>query len=307
MRAPLTNLTTQRLFQGCEDLLQRDEPLGPHISYGVGGPADAFCAPPDAAVLELLLRRAHEEGVPALVLGRGTNVVIADEGFRGLVINLESGCRELSADGCRVRVGAGRSLERLVVFCEENGLAGLEPLSGIPGTVGGALTMNAGAFGTEIGDRVVQVRGLTMAGDPVTVTRESAGFGYRAAPGLEGLVLLGCELECEPGDGAVLRQSREEILARRAEKQPLEFPSAGSIFKRPSDDYAGRLVEAAGCKGLREGGAEVSTKHANFILNRGSATATDIHTLMGKVRNRVEERFGVRLETEVRFIGFDEG
>lgn len=306
MIEPVPTALIQRIFRGCEELLRAGEQLARHTSYEVGGPADAFCAPPDSGSVQLLLQRAADEGVPVLVLGRGTNVVVADEGFRGMVINLEAGCRELEADGSRVRVGAGRSLERLVLFGEERSLGGLEPLSGIPGTVGGALVMNAGAFGTEIGDRVVTVRGLTREGEAVEVPRDEAGFGYRRAEGLQGLVLLGCDLELEPGDSARLKETREEILARRAARQPLDYPSAGSIFKRPPGDYAGRLVEAAGCKGMREGGAEVSEKHANFILNRGSASASDIHTLMERVRRRVHEKLGVRLETEVLFIGFPE-
>ncbi len=296
----------RQIFRGCEELLRADEPLSRHTSFGVGGPADAFCVPPDSGAVQLLLRRAADHGVPALILGRGTNVVVADEGFRGLVINLEAGCRRLEADGDRVRVGAGRSLERLVLFCEERSLGGLEQLSGIPGTVGGALIMNAGAFGTEIGDRVVTVRGLTREGQAVEVPRDNAGFDYRTAAGLAELILLGCDLQLETGDAVKLKETREEIIARRESRQPLDYPSAGSIFKRPPGDYAGRLVEAAGCKGMREGGAEVSVKHANFILNRGSATAADIHILMERVRGRVFEQFGVRLDTEVLFIGFPE-
>lgn len=304
MTSPLPAAVIGRIFHGCEACLRTGEPLAGHTSYNVGGPADAYAAPPDTDTVRLLLERAAAEGVPLLVLGRGTNVVVADEGFRGLVLNLEAGCRELSADGHRVRAGGGRSLERLVRFCEDNGLAGLEQLSGIPGTVGGALVMNAGAFGTEIGDRITEVHGLTREGAPVTVPRDEAGFGYRTARGLEGLVLTGCELELEPGDPAALAGTRREIVARRESKQPLDHPSAGSIFKRPPGDYAGRLVEAAGCKGLREGGAEVSVKHANFILNTGGASAADIRTLMERVRRRVDERFGIHLETEVLFIGF---
>lgn len=294
----------QRIFHGCEELLRAGEPLAGHTSYGVGGPADAYCAPPDSDAVQRLLQRAAREEIPVLILGRGTNMVVADEGFRGLVINLEAGCRRLEADGGRVRVGAGRSLERLVLYCEERSLGGLEQLSGIPGTVGGALVMNAGAFGTEIGDRVVEVHGLTREGEAVTVSRNQAGFGYRRADGLQDLILLGCDLDLEPGDGSELKVVREDIIARREARQPLDYPSAGSIFKRPPGDYAGRLVEAAGCKGMREGGAEVSVKHANFILNRDSATAADIHRLKERVRSRVFETFGVRLETEVLFIGF---
>jgi len=304
MTSPVPAAVIARIFRGCEASLHAGELLAGHTSYGVGGPADAYTAPPDTATVRLLLERASAEGVPVLVLGRGTNVVVADEGYRGLVVNLEAGCRELRAEGRRVRVGAGRSLERLVLTGEEHSLAGLEQLSGIPGTVGGALVMNAGAFGTEIGDRIVEVYGLTREGQAVTVPRDEAGFGYRTARGLEGLVLTGCELELEPGDPAALAGTRREIVARRESKQPLDHPSAGSIFKRPSGDYAGRLVEAAGCKGMREGGAEVSKKHANFILNKGGASAADIRTLMERVRQRVDERFGVRLETEVLFIGF---
>lgn len=287
--------------------LRLDEPLSRHLSYGVGGPADGWCIPESVTALRDLLTRARRLGIPVLVLGRGTNVVVADQGFRGLVINLERACAELRAADQRVTAGAGVLLQRLVLFCEERGLGGVECLSGIPGTIGGALVMNAGAFTGEIGDRILEVRALRPEGAEVTVPRAEAGFGYRQALRLRGLVLLECDLLLAAEAPAELRRRREEFLARRAARQPLHLPSAGSVFKRPPGDYAGRLIEAAGCKGRSEGGAEVSDKHANFILNRGGATAADIRRLVERVRERVFRHCGVWLEPEIEFIGFAEG
>jgi UDP-N-acetylmuramate dehydrogenase len=203
-------------------------------------------------------------------------------------------------------VGAGATVKDLVEYCENNSLEGVEYMSGIPGTVGGALRMNAGAFIGEIGDRVLRIDALSEKGIRVQITKDEAFFGYRKATGLTGKILLGCWLMVDAGDKEKLFQSRQEYLKRRDKMQPLEYPSCGSVFKRPSGDYAGRLIEEAGCKGLKIGGAMVSPKHANFIVNYNNATAKDIYDLICEVQQRVFKRFGIKLDIEVRLVGFSD-
>lgn len=282
------------------------EPLSRHTWYGVGGPAHVLFAPANIDSLTETLRRTKRNGMPAMVLGKGANLLVSDRGFPGVVLSLADCCAELEIDGTLLRCGAGVELDAVVRCAEQNDLDGLADLSGIPGTLGGALRMNAGAFGTEMGDRVTWVEGLDRKQRRVRLCRGDIGFGYRTARGLEELVLLGCELELGQGNRESLNTRRQEILERRAAKQPLACPSCGSVFKRPPGDYAGRLVEAAGCKGLRRGGAVVSEKHANFILNEDGATAEDIRWLIEEVRRRVHEHAGVELETEVIMVGFSQ-
>ncbi len=278
--------------------------LAPLVGYRVGGPADALVVPRNRQQLQQVVRFCKEHNVPYFILGEGANLLVADEGIPGVVIRLHQCCNELYREDTRVYVGTGRLVSELVLFCEQEGLAGLEFMSGIPGTVGGALRMNAGAFVGEIGDRVVTVEAMDASGNMVTISAEQAGFGYRRADGLTNYILLGTWLQLHNGDSARLREAREQYLARRAQKQPLEYPSCGSVFKRPPGDYAGRLIEAAGCKGLRVGNAQVSPKHANFIVNLGGATARDIVTLIQKVQQTVFNQFGVWLEPEVKLVGF---
>jgi len=280
------------------------ESLAEHTWYRVGGPAQVFFTPADTESLTETLRRARQAGLPLLVLGQGANLLVSDQGFSGVVLSLADCCAELEVEDNLLRCGAGAELDAVVRRAEQAGLAGLADLSGIPGTVGGALRMNAGAFGTEIGDRVAWVEGLDSDQRLLRLGRGEIGFGYRTARGLGELVLLRCELELAAGEPGELAARRKEILEQRAAKQPLACPSCGSVFKRPPGDYAGRLIEAAGCKGLRRGGAVVSDKHANFILNEDGATAADIRWLIDEVRQRVLEHSGVELQTEVILVGF---
>ncbi|RMF58493.1 MAG: UDP-N-acetylmuramate dehydrogenase [Calditrichaeota bacterium] len=283
-----------------------NEPLAPHTSYQVGGPADAFFKPTSIDDLEQVVRLCLHHKVPFYVLGKGANILVHDDGFRGVVITLERCCHQLFHEGNLLYVGSGCTVQELVEYCENHGLAGLDYLSGIPGTVGGALRMNAGAFVGEIGDRVLRIDALNEKGQRVQIHNEEAQFGYRRADGLVNKILLGCWLIVEPGDPRRLKEAREDYLRRRAEKQPLEYPSCGSVFKRPPGDYAGRLIEAAGCKGLRVGGAMVSPKHANFIVNVENATARDIYELIVLVQEKVYQQFQVWLELEVKLVGFPE-
>ncbi len=296
----------RRLKRDFPDICRLNEPLAPYTSYRVGGPADVLVVPERVEELEQIVRRCLQESVPYFILGKGANILVHDAGFRGVVILLEKCCHQLFHRNGMLYVGAGVTVKELVEYCEAEGLAGLDYMSGIPGTVGGALTMNAGAFVGEIGDRVLRIDALDEQGRRVQISREEARFGYRRADGLKGKVLLGCWLAVEPGDPEKLRRARQEYLRRRAEKQPLEYPSCGSVFKRPPGDYAGRLIEAAGCKGLTVGGAMVSPKHANFIVNFRRATAGDIYHLICRVQQRVYAHSGVWLEPEVKLVGFSE-
>jgi len=283
-----------------------NEPLASYTTYQVGGPADAFVVPENIEQLEQVVRICGQARVPCFILGKGANILIHDEGFRGVVVALEKCCNQLFHEDELLYVGTGVTVQSLVEYCEENGLGGLEYMSGIPGTVGGALTMNAGAFVGEIGDRVIRVDALNEKGQRVQISKDEAQFGYRRADGLSGKILLGCWIVVELHDPKKLAAAREEYLERRARRQPLEFPSCGSVFKRPEGDYAGRLIETAGAKGMSIGGAKVSEKHANFILNFNRASARDIYELIRAVRKKVYDSSGIWLEPEVKFVGFSE-
>ncbi|NIT52861.1 MAG: UDP-N-acetylmuramate dehydrogenase, partial [candidate division Zixibacteria bacterium] len=279
------------LKQEFPDNCYLNEVLAPYTSYKVGGPADALIIPKNVADLEYIIRYCIQNQLPYFILGKGANILVHDDGFRGLAVLLERCCHQLFHQNNLLYVGAGVTVQALVEYCEEHNLGGLEYMSGIPGTVGGALTMNAGAFVGEIGDRVLRIDALNAKGKRVELHKDEALFGYRQAEGLKNQVLLGCWLSVDKGDRAALAAAREGYLQRRAAKQPLDHPSCGSVFKRPPGDYAGRLVEAAGCKGFTIGGAMVSPKHANFIVNYNQAIASDIYEVIRQVQQKVYDLF----------------
>jgi UDP-N-acetylmuramate dehydrogenase len=284
--------------------VRRHEPLAEHTSWGVGGPADLYVIPYTGAALASAWRGLQTSGVDYFLLGCGTNLLVSDAGVRGVVVSLYPGLGGVEVVGQRLLAMAGATLGKLCHVAAEAGLSGLECLAGIPGTVGGALYMNAGANGTCVGDLVVAVTVLDERGKRVTLAREELEFGYRSSSFCE---RRWCVVEAAfglvPSDARVVHQRIYEVLQRRCERQPLGARSAGSVFKRPPGDYAGRLLEAVGAKGLRVGGAQVSRKHANFILNTGAATAADIVALIRLARRRVYERFGIWLDTEVCLAG----
>ena len=286
------------------DITHVDVPLAPYTSYNVGGNADLMIFPEKIEQLERIIHLCNEKGVPHFIIGKGANILIHDNGLRGVVISLEKCCSQIFHEKNLLYVGSGATVKDLVEYCENNSLQGVEYMSGIPGTIGGALRMNAGAFIGEIGDRVLRIDALNEKGYRIQVSKDEAVFGYRRANGLTGKILLGCWLMVDPGDKEKLYQSRQEYLKKRAIKQPLEYPSCGSVFKRPPGDYAGRLIEEAGCKGLRIGGAMVSTKHANFVVNYDKATAKDIYDVICEVQKKVYNLFGIKLELEVKLMGF---
>lgn len=278
------------------------EPAANFTTYRAGGRAEVLVKPADGEELLWLAAWCRANGAPLLVLGRGSNVLVSDRGLPGVAALTERLSKiEVSAGGITAQAGA--LWDEVARLSAENGLAGLEKTSGIPGSVGGAVHMNAGAFGQETFDRLTSVEAFNPAGAVVKLAKKDISFGYRRVPGLDGLTVLSASFEFAPGATATLRQDRSCVLAAREAKQPLDFPSAGSVFKRPPGDYASRLIDAAGLKGHKIGGAEVSAKHAGFIINSGSATAADIYALIGEVRARVKEKTGVELELEQILLG----
>lgn len=290
-----------RCFPGLEVL--REEPMARHTTFRVGGPARRMVRPASPEEAAALLELAEAEHWPVLVVGNGSNLLAADEGIDALVLHTGN-LDQVERTGERVlQAGAGLSLARLASFAQRESLGGLEFAHGIPGSLGGAVCMNAGAYGGEM-RQVVTSATAWFPGEGVrTLTAEELDFGYRHSvfSGRRGVV-LSARLSLEPRDGDEIRALMEELGRRRREKQPLELPSAGSTFKRPEGHYAGSLIESCGLKGARVGGAQVSTKHAGFVVNTGGATCADVLALIAHIQAVVFAQTGVRLEPEVRVV-----
>lgn len=283
-------------------------PMSEHTTLRVGGPADLLIYPADRADLLELLAFVHERELPCFVLGNGSNLVVRDGGIRGAVVNLAEGFTDLEvqegAGGSPLlKVGAGLSLRRLVRWTVDQGIAGFEGFTGIPGVVGGALAMNAGAWGSSIGDRVVELEAAAPGGRPQVFGRETLRFEYRFLDLPPGCVILGALLRGERASPDEVKARAQELHRRRRDTQPTQEPSAGSIFKNPPGRSAGQLIESCGLKGVRVGDAEVSRVHANFIINAGRATAGQVVALMGMIQERVYVKHRVKLEPEVRIVG----
>ena len=293
-----------RAFARADQILL-DEPMSRRTTFRVGGPADVFFMPESAEQVVSALETARRLGTPAIVIGNGSNLLVRDGGIRGLVIALGEGFSGVTIDGNTVEAQAGAPLSRVAAAAQAAGLSGLEFASGIPGTLGGGCAMNAGAYGGQLSDVLVDARVL-LGGEAVTLTREDMQMGYRTTrPLREGGVVLSARFALTPGEPEAILSRMRELNARRRDKQPLNYPSAGSVFKRPEGHFAGALIEQSGLKGRRVGGAMVSEKHAGFIVNAGGARAADVLALIGQVQDEVQARFGVRLETEVRVLGED--
>lgn len=282
-----------------------NEPLARHTTFRVGGPADVLFLPESAQELQRAMELAREAGEDCLVIGNGSNLLVRDGGVRGLVIKLAGPMSGVSVEGTAIRAQAGASLSQVSRAALQASLTGLEFASGIPGSLGGALAMNAGAYGGEL-SQVVREAMVLMDGRVQTLSREELAMGYRTTRVLrEGGIVLSAVLDLKEGDASQIAETMDELNRRRREKQPLSFPSAGSTFKRPEGYFAGALIEQAGLKGYAIGGAQVSEKHAGFLINRGGATASDLLRLIEYVQERVYAQSGVRLETEVRICGVD--
>ena len=282
-------------------------PLSRYTTFRVGGPADVLVNINSAQELVIALRAAKDAGVPATVIGNGSNLLVRDGGIRGLVIRLSNNFGQIEMKGDEIHAQAGALLPSVANFAQERGLGGMAPLSGIPGSIGGAVIMNAGAYGGEMSQIVSRVDAIALnSGKPVSFEAEDLGFAYRHSAMMDANVIVtNVVLQLSPEDPAQIAARTQECLLARKEKQPLEYPSAGSTFKRPEGLFAAKLIDDAGLRGLRIGGAQVSEKHAGFIVNRGGATARDILDLMDEVTRRVQAQFGVTLEPEVRILGED--
>jgi UDP-N-acetylmuramate dehydrogenase len=296
-----------RLARIAEVDVKTDEMIAPYTSYKIGGPTAVWTAPKTESGIGEVLTVVHAAGIPLFILGLGSNLLVSDKGWPWVTLYLGANLSGWSFDGTEATVLAGTPLLGLIRAAVEQGLGGMELMAGIPGGVGGALRMNAGAFGQEIEQTTVAVKGFRMDGKPFEASRKEINFNYRRVPDLEQVVISSGQFRYEKKDSTVLKDRMNDILTLRAKKQPLNYPSCGSVFKRPPGYYAGALIEEAGLKGERIGGAMISDKHAGFILNVDNATAADIHRLIRRIEDKVYDRFGVRLEREVKLIGeFDD-
>ncbi|SRR6266487_1613299 len=282
--------------------VRRDHPLARHTSFNIGGPAEHFVA---SAQPEALVEECHRRGVPYLLLGAGTNLLVADDGVEGLVIRCVN--RDWRVQGRQVYADAGLKMMRLARICADHDLSGFEWAIGVPGTVGGAVYQNAGCWGSELAEVLVAAGGLCPGVGRRRWSPADLGLGYRTSALREGplrhALVTGAWIALEPGDGAASRRQMASWTVERARTQPIRTRNCGSVFKNPPGDSAGRLVEAAGLKGSGEGAAQVSALHANFVVNRGGATAADVDRLIRRARAEVRGRFGVSLEPEVEYVG----
>lgn len=282
-----------------------DEPMKNHTSFKIGGPAAALCAPKDRQQLRELVGFVQREGVDSWYIGNGSNLLVGDEGLNGIAILLDSGFDgEIELDGTVLLAPAGKKLSAVCAAACAAGLTGLEFAYGIPGSVGGAVYMNAGAYGGEMKDRLLWVEYLAPTGEIVRLQQEQLSLSYRHSrfmeEGMQGSCIVRAAFGLQRGEKAAIQSEMDRILNQRRQKQPLEYPSAGSTFKRPQGAFAAQLIDECGLKGFTVGGAQVSEKHAGFVINTGKATCADVLELTRQVRECVQEKTGYLLELEVR-------
>jgi UDP-N-acetylmuramate dehydrogenase len=287
------------------DRVEFDASLARHTSLRIGGSADALATPKDRDELAAVLKLCDAERIPTTVLGAGFNVLVREGGIRGIVLRLKKLRAIERASDNSISVEAGASHATITRYCVEHGLSGLEFAAGIPGTLGGWLAMNAGIGTREMKDVVVEIESLDADGRTfVTTHRSDLDFRYRSLRGLTpGSILTRAVLAVTVSERAKVQSEIDRLLEHRQKTQPIDIPSCGSVFRNPTDDFAGRLIEIAGLKGFREGGAEISTVHANFIINRGGANASDVLSLIARARDAVQSATGIALETEVKILG----
>ncbi|MFR5602475.1 MAG: UDP-N-acetylmuramate dehydrogenase [Lachnospiraceae bacterium] len=284
--------------------VKTQEMMKNHTTFRIGGPASYFVVPDSSSQLSAVVRLCRDEEVPYVILGNGSNLLVGDLGYEGVVIVLGEEFSRCRIEADRITAGGGVKLSVIARRALEAGLTGFEFAGGIPGTLGGALVMNAGAYGGEMKDVLESARVMTREGEVLTLTAEQLELGYRTSciPS-NGYILLEGTIRLQPGDPSAIEASMKDLAGRRRDKQPLEFPSAGSTFKRPAGHFAGKLIEEAGLRGYQVGGAQVSEKHCGFVINTGDATAADVLTLCRDVRDRVEQLSGVVLEMEIKKLG----
>lgn len=287
-----------------EDQIKPEEPMKNHVTFRVGGPADFFVTPKNYEELSGVLKCCAKYEMPCYIMGNGSNLLVSDQGYRGVVIQLFRQLNDIQCEGNVIRAQAGALLSAVANRALEEKLTGFEFAAGIPGTLGGACVMNAGAYGGEMKDVLKSVTVLTREGERITLQKNELELGYRTSIiAKKDYIVLEAEIELEAGDAEEIKAVMDDLKERRTTKQPLEYPSAGSTFKRPEGYFAGKLIQESGLQGFQVGGAQVSEKHCGFVINKDQATAADIAELIRQVQDRVEEKFGVRLETEVKRLG----
>ncbi len=293
------------IFTSCGIAYKENEPLSAHTTFRIGGPARWLAEPESVDQLVCLLTALREKGISYFIKGNGSNLLASDEGFDGVVIELGSRFADIRIEGNRVYAQAGALLSRIANAALECSLTGLEFAHGIPGSLGGAVFMNAGAYGGEMKDVVRMVTYLDSSLKVCTMTGEEAAFAYRTScfKAHRDWIILSAEMELQPGAAEEISAQMRDLAARRRDKQPLEYPSAGSTFKRPEGYFAAKLIEDCGLKGLQVGGAQVSEKHSGFVVNKGGATCADVLELCRRIYDTVFERYGVPLEREVELLG----
>lgn len=287
-------------------IIKYDEPMSKHTSFKIGGPADILLLPGSISELMTAVQWAKSEGVPYFVIGAGSNILVKDGGIRGLVIKMGQNFKRIIIDNTSIVATSGIRLSELSKRAAEAGLSGIEFAEGIPGTLGGAVFMNAGAYGGEIGNLVKNVSCLDSKGELVDLSGPQLSFGYRQSifQNLD-CIILEVELNLVRGEPEKIKAQMREYAGHRKEKQPIERPSAGSVFRRPEGKYVGPMIEELGLKGYCIGDAKVSLKHAGFIINRGQATARDVLDLIAHIQAKVKDRYDVELQSEIRIIGED--
>ena len=295
----------KRLEQTVEsDRFLREEPMKKHITFRVGGPAACFLTPSTKEQIREILHICQEEKTPYFILGNGSNLLVSDQGFDGVVLQVYKNMNQVTVEGEHLRVQAGALLSATARKALEAGLTGMEFAAGIPGTMGGAAVMNAGAYGGEMKDILESVTVLTPEGEQKELNNEELQLGYRTSVVKEkGYIVLEAVLSLKKGDPEAIKSRMDELKEQRVTKQPLEYPSAGSTFKRPEGYFAGKLIQDAGLRGYQVGGAQVSEKHCGFVINKENATAKAVVDLIHDVQRIVYEKFQVQLETEVKFLG----
>ena len=284
--------------------IKKDEPMKKHVTFRVGGNADYFVTVKNADEIAAVINLCKEEKVPYFIMGNGSNLLVGDKGIRGVVIQIAKDMNDIEVDGETITAMAGALLSKIAGAALNAGLTGLEFASGIPGTLGGAVVMNAGAYGGEMKDVLDMVRVLTPEGEILELGKDALKLGYRTSVVAEkNYIVLDARIVLKKGDKEKIREYMEDLKGRRTSKQPLEYPSAGSTFKRPEGYFAGKLIDDAGLRGFALGGAQVSEKHCGFVINKDNATALEIIKLIEEVQKRVKENSGVALETEVKKVG----
>lgn len=287
-----------------EENVHTDEPMSRHTTFRIGGNADYFVKPGNADEVAAVIVVCREYNIPYFILGNGSNLLVSDDGYRGMIINIMDNMDSVTVDGRIITAQAGAMLVRVSVMARDNALTGLEFASGIPGTIGGAVYMNAGAYGGEMKNVVKTVRAIDEYGRIYELDSEKMDFSYRHSIVEERkLIVLVVTLELEHGSREAIDDRMKELAEARRSKQPLEYPSAGSTFKRPEGYFAGKLIMDAGLRGYSVGGAQVAEKHCGFVINKGGATASDVVELIRDVQHDVDDKFGVTLEPEVKMLG----